>query len=626
MENDDNQQQKPSSTATNDDETTKLHTPTHSHVEDLERSGSSTSRSSNFSKFYEELNAFLATLSAIKESEEKEQNPPDVPDSVERFVKVFKDEVAKCEISKDHGRWCSDLDEGSALLEALGKVSQLTQAISRFPSDYAPLRDRSGSILQRSLVFLEEEFRWFLEDSQRRDGQQSHQETEEGDASFPGFSPDAVARLSMIAHAMIGAGSETECCQVFSIARRTCIEWHLGQIGFGKTCTNEIQRLQWECMEKEIATWIKTCQRCIDVYFSGERRFCEAVFNNHPSISCCLFGNLARCVVIQLLNFSEVVAKTQRSAERLFKFVDMYEALRDLAPAVEDFPELKSETSCARGRLGEAALSMFVDLENSIRSDHAKTPVPGGAVHPLTRYVMNYLKYACEYKDTLEQVFRELQGSGKYKPTPKTELENEENAELSPFRLQLMAAVDLLNANLDLKSKLYKDHSLTCIFMLNNAQYIMKKIKGTAEMHAMFGDSWRRKQSAELRQFHKNYQRETWSKILGCFREEGLQQGRGNVSKMALKERFKTFNSMFDEIHKTQSTWVVSDEQLQSELRVSIAAVVIPAYRSFLARYRQFLEGSRQADKYIKYQPEDLETHIDELFDGNHASIGRRKI
>ena len=38
---------------------------------------------------------------------------------------------------------------------------------------------------------------------------------------------------------------------------------------------------------------------------------------------------------------------------------------------------------------------------------------------------------------------------------------------------------------------------------------------------------------------------------------------------------------------------MVSDEQLQSKLRVSILAVVVPAYRSFLGRFLQFLDAGR---------------------------------
>ena len=148
----------------------------------------------------------------------------------------------------------------------------------------------------------------------------------------------------------------------------------------------------------------------------------------------------------------------------------------------------------------------------------------------------------------------------------------------------------------------------------------MQKIKDSQEINACMGDTWCRKRSSELRQYHKNYQRETWSRLLSFLSHEGLSN-HGKVQKPVLKERFKSFNAMFDEIHKTQSTWVVSDEQLQSELRVSISAVVIPAYRSFLGRFAQVLDPGRQTEKYVKFQPDDIETYIDELFDGNPAQI-----
>ncbi|XWS68770.1 hypothetical protein CRYUN_Cryun04dG0120800 [Craigia yunnanensis] len=159
---------------------------------------------------------------------------------------------------------------------------------------------------------------------------------------------------------------------------------------------------------------------------------------------------------------------------------------------------------------------------------------------------------------------------------------------------------------------------------MNNGRYILQKIKESTEIYEMMGHSWSRKRTLDLRQYHKNYQRETWSKVLQCTNHEGLQMS-GKVSKAILKERFKNFNTMFDEILKTHSTWVVSDEQLQSELRVSISAVVIPAYRSFLGRFKSYLDYSRQAEKYIKYQPEDIEGMLDQLFDGNATSMGRRR-
>ncbi|GFS34351.1 exocyst subunit exo70 family protein C1 [Actinidia rufa] len=330
---------------------------------------------------------------------------------------------------------------------------------------------------------------------------------------------------------------------------------------------------------------------------------------------------------------------TKRSSEKLFKVLDIYETLRDVVPSMDDlFPEeigneIKSEASLTRSQLGESTVFIFCELENSIKADTGKMTVPGGAVHPLTRYTMNYLKYACEYKDTLEQIFREHQkieradsgtGSDYDYNSHCGQNHNNHKVKQSPFALQINKVMDLLDTGLETKSKLYKDTSLSSLFMMNNGRYILQKIKGATEINDLMGDTWSRKRSSDLRQYHKNYQRETWGKLLSCLNHEGLSLN-GKVVKPVLKEKFKSFNVMFDEIHRTQSTWVVSDEQLQSELRVSISSVVVPAYRSFLARFSQTFTPGRQTEKYVKYQPEDIETYIEELFDGNATATGRRR-
>ncbi|KAE8075919.1 hypothetical protein FH972_014600 [Carpinus fangiana] len=272
----------------------------------------------------------------------------------------------------------------------------------------------------------------------------------------------------------------------------------------------------------------------------------------------------------------------QCSAEKLFKFLDMYETLRDVVPAMEGLFELKNEATTARCRLGEATILMFADLENSIKADTGKTLVPGGAMHPLMRYTMNYLKYACEYTDTLEQVFREhyysrLDETQSFDDDDQKNKISEQPPQTTLFSLQLMRVMELLDSNLETKAKLYKDVGLSNIFMMNNGRYILQNIKGSTEIHDLMGNKWSHKRSSDLKQYHKNYQRETWSKLVGCLSNEGLNVNR-KVVRSVLKERFKSFNQMFNEIHKTQSTWVVSDKQNQSELRVSISAVVIPAY------------------------------------------------
>ncbi|KAL3636711.1 hypothetical protein CASFOL_019010 [Castilleja foliolosa] len=272
-------------------------------------------------------------------------------------------------------------------------------------------------------------------------------------------------------------------------------------------------------------------------------------------------------------------------------------------------------------RPSEAMLSIFAELENSIKADSVKTPVPGGGVHHLTRHIM----------DTLEQAFKDEAHSATGSDSDfnnnsqaQVHHDDDEAVKQSPLQAQMSKVMDLLDQNLESKSKLYKDHAQSLIFLMNNGRYILQKVKGSGEIITLMGDSWCRHRSSDLRQYHKEYQRETWGRLLNCLNPDGLTIN-GKIAKPVVKERFKSFNTMFDEIHKTQGHWVVSDEQLQSELRISISNMIIPAYRSFLGRFSQVFSPGRQMGKYVKYQTEDIETYIDELFDGSAAHAGRKK-
>ncbi|KAI4385322.1 hypothetical protein MLD38_003362 [Melastoma candidum] len=557
-----------------------------------------------------------------------------------------------------------DPDDEACLFDSISRLSRLTNklesASSKESSQGVQVLSRTSSVLQRAMLFLEDELRWSLDRQLRTNNELESKSIKakpsfnlvcepdrcllepnsEEDELLPVFSPEMVSRMNRICSSMIEAGYETECCIVYSVSRRNVFKSALTKLGLENMNMDDVQRMPWESLEGEIRTWISVIKQCATDLFPAERNLCESVFSSSPQISRSLFSNLVRSVAIQLLNFAEAVVLTRRAAEKLFKFLDMYETLRDLVSSFDESydpdaaGEVRAEILAAKTRMAEAVVKIFCDLENSIKSDNGRTPVPSGAVHPLIRYTMNYLKYAYEYKETLEQVFREHQdgSSNDNNENESTSSDHKEakfkvangDGESSPFDKELLTVMDLLDANLDMKSKLYRDPALHYIFLMNNGRYILQKIKSSPEIHKMMGDTWCRKRSSDLRHYHKSYQRETLSRLLQCLSHEGLMVS-GKVSKQALKEKFKTFNAMFDEIHKTQSMWVVNDEQMQSELRVSVAAVVTPAYRSFLGRFSQYLDSGRQSEKYIKYQPEDIEGLIEDLFDGNALSMARRK-
>lgn len=627
----------------------------------------------SFDQLIEEVDQFTTTISTITDK----SIPLEIPHEVEKLLKQIEskmagDDVCTIKFGEDH-------QEDSSFLTAINCLSRLADELSQFSKDSntVPLLNQSGTVLHRGMLLMEDELRSLLDESKNDSTSNDHKmssvsldssskatkqlqqavnkhlhhddrcvlpdqsEFEQTEDIFPSYSPDAISTIGLLSRAMLSAGYDTECLNLFIIARRNGFQDALNKQGFEKISIDDVQRMQWEALEGEMSTWIRVSTHCSSHLFPGEKRFYESVFSENKEVPKMLFSSISRAVIMRMVNFAEAVAMTKRAPEKMFKFLDMYETLGDLGSKLDEtsytedcLQEIRSDLSIVRTRLGEAVIAIFCELENSIRNDNTRTPVPSGAVHPMTRYIMNYLKLTCEYKCTLEEVFQQhlktnlshqdhsRQESEKKPPNQNGEQQVQKQ---SSFASALAKIMELLDGYLDSKSKLYKDPALRFIFLMNNGRYMLQKIKGAVEIKQVIGDQWCKRRSSDMRHYHKSYQRETWSRVLQCLNPEGLQVN-GKVQKPILKERFKNFNQLFDEIHKTQSTWVVSDEQLQSEIRVSVSAVMIPAYRSFLARFgQQYFTPGRQYEKYIKYQPEDIESAIEELFDGNPTSMARRR-
>ncbi|KAE8686890.1 CCHC-type integrase-like protein [Hibiscus syriacus] len=547
---------------------------------------------------------------------------------IDQFLEMVDSEIAAYELRKASAKFGLNMEE---FFEAVKLLWTIIRRLEELPSDSGATSclNRAGSEHHRAMLLLENEFRTLLDiNTDRNEGETKLKTVEE----FPYFSPESVSIMNRIGSTMIFAGYEAECCIAYSGLRLKALDAELSKLSFENINVDDAERMSWESLEVEIGNWLHIMKHCTNNLFSEERTLCNSVFSEHPSIAQRLFCELSTSLTMRLLNFpNALVLPRQYSTEKLFKFLDIYEALRDLNNMeIGNYlsaKEFMSDTFTVQCRIGETAVSIFSQLENSIESDNAgRIPVAGGAVHPLTRYTMNYLKYACEYKDTLEQVFQkhnEMEGLTVQKVQENYIEKDDRFLPASPFALKLVEVMDLLDANIEMKSKLYRSPSLRYIFLMNNGRYILQKLKESTDIYDMLGHSWSRKRTSELRQYHKLYQRDTWSNVLQTISHEGVQVN-GKVSKPILKERFKNFNALFEEILKTQSTWVVSDGQLKSELRVSISSVMIPAYRSFVGRFQSYFDNSKQAGKYIKYQPEDIEELIEQLFEGNTTSMIRR--
>ncbi|KAI3730804.1 hypothetical protein L1987_61982 [Smallanthus sonchifolius] len=539
---------------------------------------------------HDQLSAAIDNLIDDLSTVDDKSTSPELPDTVDTFVNIVESNINMYNAIQSGTRFAKITEDDEFFIDAVRRLSKLKIALEEFPN---VTFNTINKVLQLAIMLLEDEFQAILQDSNTTSdtitkGAEPESYNEE---EFPGYSKENVVLMNKIVAVMIPSGYQYECCQAYGTIRKDELNDQIKRFEFDK----------------------RTIVR--SVLFVAEQELGETVFSEHLPVFTGVFINLIRGITTSLLEFPTTVALEKPKSKRLFKFLDIYESICDLNAAIDDpdpghdkleeYSNLKTEISTVGDTIGEVLVNMFNDLKHSISNDTNKAQIQGGAVHPLTRYVMNYLKCALDdYKNMLERIFRQH-----VENDPSSDMEN---ASLSK---QLSGVIELLDANLQTKSTHYKDPSLRYIFLMNNNRYVLQIVRETNEMKQLIGDNWCRRKSSDVRNYHKSYQRETWTKLLQWLTQEGVQVN-GKPNRRVLKERFKNFNGMFDDIHKTQSTWVVSDQQLLSEMRVSINAVVSPAYRSFVGRYKPQFEGSKSIDKYIKYQPEDIESLIECLFEG----------
>ncbi|CAI9286247.1 unnamed protein product [Lactuca saligna] len=420
---------------------------------------------------------------------------------------------------------------------------------------------------------------------------------------------ESIADLRCIAERMFTAGYSRECVQVYGSVRKSVVDGSFKKLGVEKLSIGDIQRLEWDALNTKIGRWIRAAKICVRVLFASEKKLCKQIFEDlGTAADDACFMETVKGPAIQLFNFVEAISISRRSPEKLFKILDLHDSLLDLLPDIDDVfdskpaESIKTQATEILSRLAEAARGMLSEFEGAVLREPSRVPVPGGTIHPLTRY--------SDDSTTPDMDFTDHEGQ-------------------SPLALHLIWIIAILQFNLEGKSKHYKDNSLAHFFIMNNVHYIVQKIKGSSELREMIGDQYLRTLTRIFRQAATNHQRATWVGVLRCLRDEGLHTTKtfssAGVSKSSLRERFKSFNAIFDEVHRTQSLWLIPDEQLREELRISILETLIPAYRSFLGRFRNHIESGRHPENYIKYSVEDLETAVLDLFEGYAASQHSRR-
>ncbi|CAM0904928.1 unnamed protein product [Alopecurus aequalis] len=458
------------------------------------------------------------------------------------------------------------------------------------------------------------------------------------DQLFDLVRPDAVDELRDIAERMARAGYASELMQVYCGIRRDLLDECLSVLGVERLSIDEVQRIEWKQLNDKMKKWVHGVKTVVRSLLTGERRLCDQVLAVSDELRDECFVESTKVCIMQILNFGDAVAVCPRSPEKVSRILDMYEALAEVIPELKElfFGTPGDDVICdlegVLGRLGDAVRGNLLEFGKVLQEESSRRPMMAGEIHPITRYVMNYLRLLVVYSDTLDKLLDDdAAGDVDHNASHGGADEDEEYLQsLTPLGRRLVKLMSYLEANLEEKSKLYEDGALQCIFTMNNTLYIVQKVKDS-ELGRILGDHWARRRRGKIRQNSKSYLRISWTKVLSYLKDDGHGSGGGSSlgnSSSRIKEKFKNFNFSFDEIYRTQTLWKVPDPQLREELKISISENVIPAYRAFVGRYGSLVDNGRSSGKYMKYTAEDLENLLSDLFEGSlgSANHSRRRL
>lgn len=265
------------------------------------------------------------------------------------------------------------------------------------------------------------------------------------------------------------------------------------------------------------------------------------------------------------------------------------------------------------------------ELENTIRLEApGNAPVFGGQLHPVVRFIMNYLTYICDYREILEQVFEDhghvLLEHTKHDYT----LPSSSSSSLS---LQMERIMEVLQSTLEGTSNIINDPTLGYVYLMNSSRYIILKTMEN-ELGALLGDGMLQRHRAKLRYNFDEYIRSSWGKALEFLRLDNNLLVHPNMVGKSMKKQLKSFNKQFNEICKAQSLWFIMDETLKEDIIAYLGENLLPAYRNFIWKFRIVLklEVKKPTDRYIEYETKDIKAILNNMFKiYRPSSCGRKR-
>ncbi|KAJ3684008.1 hypothetical protein LUZ61_013172 [Rhynchospora tenuis] len=419
--------------------------------------------------------------------------------------------------------------------------------------------------------------------------------------------PEAISTIRSIVETMISTGYGEECLSTYQSIRRSAITSQLTELGFDlyTYLPKNLRKLKWDKLEIMIKSWIDAAPVAFRSIFSDERQLSDRIFGSSPeSVRNAVFESIVGNTATKLLSFPESVAiHVKRSPEKLFRLLDVYDALSEVLPDIksvfESLPasEVQQKAISSLTKLSDAVQGTLSDMEKEILKNRVKPRVaaPGGALLPLTRYMMNYLISLSDYVHSLNAIESNMT------PDPTkynfSLLGPSNNLHDSPASIRIARLLLVLTQKLESKAESYGDNSLSYLFLTNNVNYMINKVE-TSRLNNILGEEWVVAHMSKVRRYVEGHLRSGWASVYAAL----------PVKEKEAVERIQRFEAIFQKVLKERDGWVVVDAAMREEIRLLVEAMVVPPYSSWYRAY--------QGNATVRFSPHDVAKQIEILYEG----------
>ncbi|KAA6407036.1 MAG: exocyst complex exo70 [Lasallia pustulata] len=299
-------------------------------------------------------------------------------------------------------------------------------------------------------------------------------------------------------------------------------------------------------------------------------------------------------------------------------------------PALAD--ALKQIRGTAKFSLGELLEEVRKRIQNM-------QVLPGdGAAIPLTTAIMTRLQTMILYPLPLYSIMTEM-GDGNWlsastASSSSASMTSAHSVDLVADGRQLLAhyvndTIDTLLQSLDSRARvLLKSKSIPGVFLANNIAVINRMIHSSdlasvlsvspsppkwdiwrKKGNSAYLDSWKEACSALLDVQYTSRGARPPSGSQGMIDSAAVIKSLGSKEKDAIKEKFKTFNTIFDEL-SAKHMGLAMEREVRSQLSREVAAMIEPLYGRFWDRYHEIDKGK---GKYVKYDKGGLSGQLAQL-------------